>query len=241
MQIYLPTPKLSINAAILHELDMLAQRNVGLTILESLAGKAKGWYWHPGVTMWIGHEPLLAHACILIDDEWAKQESKRPRNTPAGVRQLSNDYVSKIKALGLGRLPQPPAELPWWWGHKRFHEGNKSVMIRHNAYWYGRLFKDTPNDLCDWWPRRDKDTWTYGPTFGPNGDASEYFINNVPIYQSAKRMDDHEFVRHVNRFHNLSPGSKRPIDAKDATLDLMRAIHDRFHQKRFYSTHDHRG
>jgi hypothetical protein len=239
MQIYLPTPKLTTNAAILHDLDMLAQRNVGLTILESLAGKAKGWYWHPGITMWVGHEPLLAMALVLINDQFIERESKQVRNGPSGAKQLGRDYLMKLSELGFGRLSAPPNDMPWWWGNKRFHDGNKSVLIRRNEYWYGRLFKHTPNNLCDWWPRQNQDKWIYGPQLGPNGDYSEYFINDVPVLDNVRRMNNHEFAAHANRYHNLMDG--QTITDKTATIDLLRTMHDRFHQKRFYSTHDHRG
>jgi hypothetical protein len=240
MQIYLPFTKIKLNVSILNELDLLHQRAVALTVAETITGQGKGWQWHPGVTMWLDNEPLLGHIALALDEEWARRSQTDERMTPAGVRGLSKDYQLRINELGMAKLSAPPP-MPWWWGVKRFHDGNQSELIRHEPNWYGQLFKKTPNDLCEWWPRKEQNKWVYGPQRGPNGDFAEYFINEVPIYQSVRKMSDHDFVTHANRFHNLTPDSKGGVSIKTPTLEVLRAMHDMFHNKRVYSTHDHRG
>ena len=239
MQVYLPFPELKLINMTLSPDDLNHQRNVTLTIVETFLGDAKGWLWHPGVTMWLGHHELLGHIGYLINDEWAKRLADDERCGPAGANGLKKQYEIQLQELGLRRLAKPPAELPWWWGHKRFHEGNKSALIRHDPMWYGALYNGVANDLCDWWPRVKPDTWVYGPQKGPNGDYAEYFINEKPIMNSARRMDASEFVTHANRYHNLASGKE--LTVKTPTLDILRAMHDRFHQQRVYSTHDHKG
>jgi hypothetical protein len=239
MQVYLPYPKLKLVNMTLATSDLTHQRNVIAAIAESLLGNAKGWTWHPGVTMWLGSFELLGHIGYLANDEWAKRLAEDDKCGPGGAKQLKLDYEAQLKALNLLRLSKPPDPMPWWWGYKRFHEGNKSALIRHDPLWYGSLYTDVANDLCDWWPRQTPDTWVYGPQRGPNGDYAEYFLNEKPILESVRRMNAHDFAAHANRYHNLTPGDE--LTVKTPTLDILRAMHDRFHQKKVYSTHDHRG
>jgi hypothetical protein len=242
MQIYLPFPNIETNLGIMTESDLGHQRNCALTILESLSGKAKGWMWHPGVTMWAGNADLLAHIAVGINHKWCEAINGEPYTTEAGIRGLSKTYIGQLTALGFKNnvLYVEPKVKPWWWGHDRFHKGNQATLVRHDRGWYGQLFK-VDSGLCEWWPQPNEDQWVYGPQMGPDGDYAQYHLYDKPILDPVRRMSDDAFAHHANVFHNLMGKDwNRPISPKDTTLSTLRLLHDRFHQKRVYTTHDHR-
>lgn len=241
MKIYLPFDAVAKNVTVMSELDLGHQRNCALTILESIAGKAKGWRWHPGVRMWYGQEYLLAHIAYATNEEWATQvalSNEEPRKSMDG---LVKTYHQVLYNLGFTakELVTMPTELPWWWGHKRFHEGEKAMLLRHDPDWYGQFFPKVDNGLCEWWPRQEKDQFIYGPQMGPNGDYDEYHLDDKPIYKAVHSMTDKDFAHHANTYHNLLPDLKTPISATEPIMPSLKALHDRFHQKRVYTTHDH--
>jgi hypothetical protein len=211
-----------------------------LTILETIASKGKGWKWHPGVTMWAGSEELLAYIAVNVNEEWAQQVATSRGETRASMNGLVKQYHEQLEAMGFDlKELKSLVKTPWWWGHERFHEGEKSMLLRHDPEWYGQFFPKTPNNLCEWWPRLKKNEWVYGPHMGPNGDYTEYHIYDKPIYRAARVLSNADFAHHANVYHNLLPDIKTPIDAKEPIMASLRVLHDRFHQKRVYHSHDH--
>ncbi len=243
MKIYLPFNNVGKNLLVLSEYDLGHQRNCALTILETVAGKGKGWAWHPGVNMWLGGEFLLAHIAYKVNQEWAEQTAMSAGEEVKSYAGLVKAYQSSLADLGfnLRDISTPPDKMPWWWGNERFHQGEASLLVRHDAEWYRQFFPKTENDLCEWWPRYTPDQWVYGPQIGPNGDYSEYFVDEKPIYKAVRNMSFSDFAAHSNRYHNLlGSKSKEPIGKRDEAIgDSLRSLHDRFHQKRTYHTHDH--
>jgi hypothetical protein len=231
MRIFTPYDDIKLNTTCLSEDDLTIQRNNAMTILETIGGKAKGWQWHPGVTMWITSDDLLACIAHSVNMEWCAVNND--------VDSLAVEYNKTLKLMGYSLLPTSQLKFPWWWGHKKFHESNRAAMIRRNREWYGGLFANDDPGICDWWPRVDTDRWTYGPQPSPDGKF-DYIIDGKPVFQTAREMLDTEFARHANTFHNLLPDIKTPISSDDPGLSLLKAFHDRFHQKRVYDTHDHR-
>lgn len=235
MRIYLPMTDIKMNIVMLSDADLTIQRNNAVTILETLRGKNKGWQWHPGVTMWIGHDDLLAKIAHELNQEWIGVNFDVD-----GIMGIGEKYEKRLKDMGYTRTYStvlPP--LPWWWGHQKFHDSNKAAMLRHDPAWYGELIKNARDDICDWWPRIDKDTWLYGPQPSPDGKF-DYIVDGKSIFAEAKKMSHVEFAIHANMYHNLMPDITTPIRPDDPSLDLMMTVHDRFHQVRVYSTHDHR-
>jgi hypothetical protein len=169
MQIYIPGPTIAKNIAVLTEKDLNDQRSNALTILEAIAGKGKGWLWHPGVTMWIGSEDLLGHIAVKLNEEWAQQVATSKGEPRSAYNGMVKQYHDCLALLGF--TPKlafmPPKTLPWWWGHKRFHRGERAILLRHDKEWYRQFFPNTDSSLCEWWPRPGKkDEWVYGPQMG---------------------------------------------------------------------------
>lgn len=235
MRMYLPFNETKLNVACLSESDLTIQRNVAMTILETLGGKSKGWRWHPGVNMWIGYDVLLAKIAHAINVEWCGMNPE----ACSGSTGRGKVYDKQLNDMGYSSVV--PTVTPWWWGNKEFHNRNKAAMLRSDPDWYGALFNGAKNDLCDWWPRHDPNTWVYGPQPGPDGVFYDgYIIEGKPVLKPAKKMTCEEFAEHANIFHNLMPDVKTPIQPDDPSMELMIAVHNRFHQVRFYGTHDHR-
>lgn len=242
MKIYLPFANVGKNVLVLSEPDLGHQRNCCLTILETIAGKGKGWQWHPGVNMWYGSEYLLGYIAYLTNEEWAQQSAMSAGEERKAFNGLVKKYHDEMANLGfdIKQITKPPDVMPWWWGNKRFHEGERSMLVRHNMEWYRQFFPNDPNDLCEWWPRMHQDEWVYGPHISPNGDYADYYIDDIPILKPVRSMDAKQFAHHANVFHNLlGKENKTPIDSKEAILDSLKALHDRYHQKRTYQTHEH--
>src|SRR5215831_4365088 len=173
MKIYLPYPSVRKNMLVLSEKDLNHQRNCAITILESIAGKSKGWKWHPGVNMWWGSEHLLGHIAWSINEEWAQQvATSQGYSTTKAIDSLIKTYHGQLRDLGfdLNQIQSMPGILPWWWGHKRFHMGERSALLHLDRTWYSQFFKDVDGTLVEWWPRFDKDKFVYGPHVGPDGD-----------------------------------------------------------------------
>jgi hypothetical protein len=241
MKIYLPFDNVDKNVLVLSEHDLGHQRNCCLTILESLAS-GKGWTWHPGVNMWYGSEQLLAQIAYKINEEWAQQSAISLGEERRAFNGLVKVYHQILTDLGfdIRTIIAITPDTPWWWGHQRFHQGEKSMLVRHDPEWYRQFFPKMDNTLCEWWPRFSKDKWVYGPHIGPTGDCAEYELDDKPILRPVRGMSKKEFAAHANRYHNLlGSGNKMRISDNEPIMDSLRVLHDRFHQKRLYQTHDH--
>jgi hypothetical protein len=226
MKVHLPYADWKLNAAILDDRVLDIQCNHTVTILETILGKTKGWQWHPGVTMWMGHEDFLAQQSFLFYKQWADLG-------------YPDHWTKRLNKLGYFKGHTQP-EKPWWWGHKHFHETNKSALLRMNPQWYQQFFVGVPNDLTEWWPAREPGHWRYGPQPQPGG-GFDYIIDGKPIYKSVKTMPQEAFVQHANVFHNLMPDLKTgvPENLNDTMREILVALHDRFHKQRVYISHDH--
>jgi hypothetical protein len=238
LKVYLPTAEVTKNVALFDELDLIHQRNCAMTILKAISGRTDGWLWHPSVTMWVGNEQLLAHIAHAVNEEWAQQVASAKGETRQSMTSIVAKYWDEMRDLGfkIAEIKYQPADRPWWWGNKKFHRCERSALLRRNKDWYGQFFIKTPNDLCEMWPKATiKDDWIVGPE-KPDG---LFQIHKHPIFKAAKRMPDAEFAEHANKFHNLMPDSRTPITAREPIIDLLRVLHDRFHTKTVYKTHDH--
>jgi Pyrimidine dimer DNA glycosylase len=235
MQVFVPLPDAKMNIKVLTE-DMVGpQCAIATTILKTLKGKDKGWQWHPGVKMWVGNDKFLAQYTFRLIDEWKRLG-------------YPDHYTSVVVALGYMKFSMMPVTTPWWWGHGKFHASNQSAMVRQNPDWYGRIFKKANPGMCEWWPLPEEGQFVFGPQPSPmNGNNKyegrfDYLVDGHPIYNDAKAMLDKEFIRHANQFHNLTPDIKGGIRDNEPTqvLNVLRALHDRFHTQRVYTSHDHK-
>jgi hypothetical protein len=242
LQIYLPSSNIDKNNAVLAEDDLNHQRNAAVTILQTIASvDQRKWLWHPGVSMWIGSEDLLAHIAITINEEWAQQVAASHGETRMSMNGLVKQYHECLAELGFipKYLVTRPEPLPWWWFNKQFHACQRAMIMRHNDGWYTQFFPKTRRDLRDCWPiATAKNKFVMGPEINDGGPI-EYAIHNRPLFKQARNMSNAEFADHANGMHNLMPDMHIEFSASDPTLNLMRILHDRFHQKRAYQTHDH--
>lgn len=192
--------------------------------------------------MWWGSETLLAHIAITINEEWAQQLATTKNEPRASFNGLVKAYEESLVNLGFklrGIKPSVGYANPWWWGDKRYHQGEQAALVRHDSDWYRQFFPDVDAGLCEWWPRKDKGKFVYGPHIGPNGDFDDYHIDDTPILKRVRSMSNEDFAHHANVYHNLMPDLHEEIKPKDVTIGPLRSLHDRFHQKRIYHSHEH--
>jgi hypothetical protein len=230
MHTYLPYSNASINTAILSEVDLSQQIRAGLTILETLHGRDKGWQWHPAIGMWNGFEEMLAQRIVQLGIEWVNQ----------GFRDTFN-ISGRLESMGydLRYLRSQNVSTPWWWGDKPFHAAQRAALVRHDRSWYAPIFKGkVDGGLPELWPLAEQGKYKIGPQPSPDGKF-DYRVDGKPLFPEARKMDDVTFLFHINNFHRLL-GNKRPIKARDADIfPMLRSLHDRFHSMRFYNSHDH--
>jgi len=229
MQTYLPYTDLKINAAVLHEKDLGHQINTGMTILETLKDKQRGWQWHPGFKMWRSNEDLLAQYISRMLYEWKDNGFTDTFRVHERFALLGLDD----RAIIVRKI-----DKPWWWGVKRFHAGQQASLMRHDPRWYGKIFTNTSPGLCEWWPTETEGHFIYGPQPSPDGKF-DYIVDGHPMFLEVKRMNDHDFMVHANTFHRLVKSNK-PWTMRDAHMfGTLKALHDRFHSLRPYTTHEH--
>jgi hypothetical protein len=229
MQTYLPYSDQKINAAALSEKDLGHQINAAMTILETNKKIKKGWQWHPGIKMWIGHDDFLAQYIARMLFEWK-------------VQGWTDTFKVHDRMIKMGYHEQAiiarKIDPPWWWGVKRFHAGQKASLLRHDREWYGRLFTNISAGLCEWWPVQTEGNFIYGPQPAPDG-RFDYILDGKPMFPEVSKMSDNVFMRHANTFHRLMK-SDEPLTSRDQHLfGSLRAHHDRLHTLRTYDTHGH--
>jgi hypothetical protein len=103
------------------------QRVEAKQILNILTGatKTRGWRSHPVVAMWNGYEKALMHYYNIIVAEWIKR----------GFQNNMPLYVIRGKII-----------LPWFIGNKTVHLSHQANLIRKNAAYYSKFFKNVPDE-----------------------------------------------------------------------------------------------
>ena len=138
MQTFLPSEAFDESARALDRQRLGKQRIEARTILTILAndGPKKGWYFHPAVRMWRGHEAWLASYGREICTEWRSR----------GYQDAQLEYFQEA----MRRFPWSP--YPSWLGDERFHLSHRSNLLRKKPEHYRVLWPNDPDDLPYIWP-----------------------------------------------------------------------------------------
>ena len=135
MQTFLPYRSFEKSARCLDTKRLGKQRVETLQILNSLAGKSKGWQNHPALAMWRGHESVLIDYGVAVCLEWLR-------------RGYKDTCLAKIEAF---RDIFPHAPNPKWLGRRDFHRSHQSNLLRKSPEHYSKYF-NVPSDLEYRWP-----------------------------------------------------------------------------------------
>jgi Pyrimidine dimer DNA glycosylase len=109
------------------------QRVEAMQILNTLAGRSRGWRNHPAVLMWKGYEPSLRMylRCAIL--EWKR-------------RGYVNNMKLPRRDLCSGRTPA--------WITDDMIRSHRSNLLRKDRAYYSRFGWDVPNNLPYLWPKR---------------------------------------------------------------------------------------
>ena len=138
------------------------QRVECLQILNTLAGKTKGWRHHPAVLMWAGHEDLLKlymDRCIL---EWERRGFKNNMalnyewETPKNLRVIKDTQTGFIISDRVS-CKSGPFVPPQWWGDHRILVSHRANLYRKDPVHYGQ-FK---------WHGHSPEVWKMKPYYWP--------------------------------------------------------------------------
>jgi len=138
MQTFLPEPSFEISAICLDYRRLGKQRVECKQILNALLHNG-GWKNHPAVTMWRGHEYLLAKYAIEICDEWLRR----------GYKDTLKPFFEDVC------LDHTKLKEPWWLGNKTFHDSHKSNLVRKLPDYYRRFWPEMPSDMPYLWPEEE--------------------------------------------------------------------------------------
>jgi len=143
---------LSYNAAYLDNKRLGKQRVECLQILNTLAGKTKGWRHHPAVLMWVGHEDLLKVYMDYVLVEWISRGFKNTIlfNHPGRTVSRHGDVLREHWMAARNRAPD-------WWGDERILASHRSNLLRKDPEWYGDFGWKEPSNLPYYWPVTKED------------------------------------------------------------------------------------
>lgn len=166
MQTFLPYPDFLKSAMYLDDKRLRKQRVEGLQILRALikgpkycpicfdytgivcyrpnmhARKKTGWYNHPAVQMWKGHEGSLARYIVAVCEEWKRRDF---RDT---IRDELEHYFP------WSRWTEEQNKFPSWFGREDFHKSHRSNLLRKNFPHYSKYFIE-PTNLPYVWPSKE--------------------------------------------------------------------------------------
>lgn len=225
MQIFMPYPDLNINTKVLDETTLGRQCNAITAILDMFNGdNLSRFMWNPAIKMWAGNEAFLAHYGYRLFTEWKS----------LGYPDHWTERLREMKYVKTPSLPQ----VPWWWGHEGFHDYNKVSLFRENPDWYGQFFTDLDHNAMGYWPNPHDQKFMRGP----KKLVGNFMIENHPVFDGVRMMQDEDFIRHANAYHRLTPDMAGGVreNEQPELLRLLRTLHDRFHVQRVYISHDHR-
>ena len=156
MQTFLPYADLYRSASTLDWRRLGNQRKETMQILNTLAGRKKGWAGHPAVLMWKGYEPLLCMYGLAMCDEWVRrgyndnltpffQDERRKYGMPVlrTYRTATRPTLEHVFELAL---------YPWWWGTYAFHASHRSNLLAKDPEFYSQYGWAEPSSLPYWWP-----------------------------------------------------------------------------------------
>lgn len=130
MQTFLPYPDFRKSAEALDYKRLGRQRTECRQLLRAITSpRTAGWASHPAAIMWRQAPNALALYTAVIDDEWIKR----------GYKHTMERFALDIAA-----------QMPWWFGDKRFHLTHRRNLIRKNPEYYAH-FKVEPLEGY-WWP-----------------------------------------------------------------------------------------
>lgn len=139
MQTFLPYADFLQCAKVLDYKRLGKQRVEAMQILNCLdslnQGIKNGWYNHPAVRMWVGHELLLSDYMNIMIDEWIK----RGYNNTMKKAKVPDNYIYR-----------PPD----WLGDERLHSSHRANLIRKLPDHYLQFdWSEEPQEGY-WWPYR---------------------------------------------------------------------------------------
>lgn len=138
MQTFLPYPDFDESAKCLDRQRLGKQRVEVLQILKALMNNG-GWANHPATKMWRGYVPALVCYGVSICTEWRH-------------RGYKDTCLSKMLGFYDIGLHSFRLELPYWIGDSDFHLAHKSNLLRKFPEYYGKFWKDVPDNLPYVWP-----------------------------------------------------------------------------------------
>lgn len=140
MQTFLPYPNVYRSAAALDWRRLGNQRKETMQIINTLAGRKRGWAGHPAVLMWKGYEPLLCMYGLTMCDEWVRRGYKD---------NLTPFFQDERRKYG---MPMLRTYYPWWWGTDAFHASHRSNLLAKDPEFYSKYGWAEPSSLPYWWP-----------------------------------------------------------------------------------------
>lgn len=166
MQTFVPYPDYDRSARVLDDARQPNQRREALQILFTLlrlpkldGSPRRGWFNHPAVKMWRGHEYELVLYGIAMCREFRRRGGNDqclpkfecfvggdPSRMPDDLSALRiREWVEQY-----GTLPETPK--PPWWGREDVHRSHRSQLIQKLPEYYRPRFPNTPDDLPYIWP-----------------------------------------------------------------------------------------
>lgn len=124
----------------------------GRQILHALAGRSKGWVYHPATKMWRGHELFLhdyltsimvecASRGVKVDTNWAAIESVMSEFTKCSPPDWYTDLVTADRIITSHRAQlffKNPEHYSDFWVDAKIFESNRTYFTccdRCNYYW----------------------------------------------------------------------------------------------------------
>ena len=139
MQTFLPYKSFVKSAKVLDNKRLGKQRVECYQILKALSDPEYGWQNHPAVKMWRGREPALIQYGYQICREWISRGFKD--TCEYKITLFARKYPVSIKT----KMPD--------WLNREFVRSHRSNLIRKNQEYYGKIWKNVPNNLPYVWPK----------------------------------------------------------------------------------------
>lgn len=138
MQTFVPYNDFYKSAECLDRQRLGKQRVETLQILNSLAGKSKGWTNHPATKMWRNHELSLMEYGLAVCEVWVSR----------GYKDTCADKMLQLKS----EFSAHSRFLPAWWGSDLVHSSHQSKLLQKHPDWYSQFGWTVPLDLDYHWP-----------------------------------------------------------------------------------------